>query len=268
MRKTKTLSITSGKGGVGKTTLVANLAYQLSQMNKKVLIFDGDVGMANVDIMFGQKAPFNIIDVLNERKVINEVLYPLTSNIDLLSGGSGNADFYKMSSIQKKSLLDIVEDLQYQYDFLIVDTAPGLTEHVFYLNAAVDEIILVLTPEPASFTDAYALLKVMNQLYHTKHFSILCNQTRDLQEGVSLFHRFADVVDQFLTVGLSLVGVVPHDPLIRKLNIQQRLVLRQQPDSAVAEALRAVSANLLDDSAKGSNTQGLKLFWSQLVGLA
>jgi flagellar biosynthesis protein FlhG len=268
MRKTKTLSVTSGKGGVGKTTLVANLAYQLSQMQKKVLIFDGDVGMANVDLMFGQRARYSIIDVLNEEREITEVLHPLTPNIDLLSGGSGNAEFHKMTSLQKKGLLDIVEDLQNQYDFLIVDTAPGLTDHVFFLNAAVDEILLMLTPEPASFTDAYALLKVMNQNYHTKHFSIVCNQVRDFQEGISLFHRFADVVDQFLSVGLSLSGVVPHDLQIRKLNLQQRLVLKQQPDSPVAESLRALAVNLLDDSSKNSNSQGLKLFWSQLVGLA
>lgn len=268
MRGTKTLSVTSGKGGVGKSTVVANLAYQLAQMDQRVLIFDGDIGMANIDVMFGTRAPHNIIDVLNEEKELSEVIYPLTSKIDLLSGGSGISEFHKMNSYQKRGLLDILESLHFQYDYLLVDTSPGLSDHVFFLNAAVDKTVLVLTPEPASFTDAYALLKVMNQNFHVKHFSILCNQVKDFQEGISLFHRFADVVDQFLTVGLNLEGVIPHDPLLRKLNMQQRLIMKQNPDSAVAESIRGMCVNLLDDSLKPQTSQGLKLFWSQLVGLA
>ncbi len=268
MRGTKTISVTSGKGGVGKSTIIANLALQLSEMDQKVLILDGDIGMANMDIMFGSRAPFNIIDVLNEKKSLDEIIHPINPRIDLISGGSGITDFYKMSTFQKRSLLDIIEQIQYKYDYLLVDTAPGLNEHVFYLNAAVDQAILVLTPEPASFTDAYALLKVMYNNFHLKRITILCNQVRDYQEGIHLFHKFADVVDQFLNVGLNLIGVIPHDQNMRKLNFQQRLVVNQNPDSCVAEAFRGISFNLLDDSLIPNTSQGLKLFWSQLVGLA
>ena len=142
---TRTISVTSGKGGVGKTTLVCNLAYELAKVGNKVLILDGDLGMANVDIMFGQRAKLNISHVLEGQCTLEEVMMEVASNVFLIPGGSGVYGLSRLDPMQKHTLLDQVGQLNRNFDFMLVDTAPGIDDNVLYLNSAAQEIMVVVT---------------------------------------------------------------------------------------------------------------------------
>lgn len=266
--KTKTISITSGKGGVGKTTLVANMAMALANARDRVLIFDGDFGMANVDIFFGVRPQGNFMDVLSGKKAMSEILVEVAPGIHLLPGGSGLPEFSLMNNFQRRALLDAVAALSNDFAWMIVDTAPGITDNVLYLNSAADTTMVVLTPDPASFADAYALIKVMNQKHRTERFSVVCNQVRDENDGLGLFQRFAEATSRFLDVGLDYAGAVPMDVALRRANLNQRLILRQEPGAPSAAAIRRICAQISREAGVTEARGGMQIFWQQVVGVA
>ncbi|MGE0634153.1 MAG: MinD/ParA family protein [Pseudobdellovibrionaceae bacterium] len=266
--RTRTISITSGKGGVGKTTVVANLAYSLGARGKSVLIFDGDLGMANVDIMFGIRAQKSLQNVLNRECDLKDILVEVAPKVWLIPGGSGVRDFQNMSSFERRALLDAVATLNTTFDYMLIDTAPGITDNVLYLNSAAQTTCVVITPDPASFADSYALIKVLNQEYQETRFSILSNQVKDETEGLSLFKKFNEIAGKFLYIGLDYAGSIPNDPNLRKAVQGQRLIVKQEPNSISSLALQSISSNLEGSSKTGEVKGGLQFFWEQLVGVA
>lgn len=272
MKKTRTVSITSGKGGVGKTTLVSNLALSLSRQGGPVLILDGDLGMANVDIFFGVRPAGDLSDVLAGRRTAREILTEVAPGVHLLPGGSGLPDFNTMNNFQRRALLEAVADLPHDFHYMLIDTAPGIADNVLYLNSAADDIAVVLTPDPASFADAYALIKVLHQRHRESRFSVICNQVKDEADGFGAYRRFQGVVSQFLDVGLDYWGSVPMDPFLRRANQMQRLVLRQDPQAASALAIKALTAQIsrnFDSSRDADGIKGgLQMFWRQVAGVA
>lgn len=267
-KKTRTVSITSGKGGVGKTTMVANMAYALAARGNRVLVFDGDLGMANIDIMFGVKSEYSIMNVLQGDKEINEVVTQLAPNISLIPGGSGVVELNRLNAFERRSLVDAVSSLNYQYDYLLIDTAPGIADNVLYLNSAAQVSAVVITPDPASLADSYALIKVLNKEYKESKFSIICNQVRDEAEGLSLFNRFNDVVNRFLYIGLDYWGSVAQDQLFRRSTQNQRLILKHEPTSDAAKNLLKISNKLENAVRNQEDKSGLQFFWEQVVGVA
>lgn len=266
--QTKTLSFTSGKGGVGKTTVLANVALQFARHGRKVLIFDGDLGMANVDILFGVKTTGSLHEVISGQKDVSEILTEVASNVFLLPGGNGVLDYNRLNIFERRALLDSVSQLQMKFDYLLIDTAPGISDNVLYLNAAAQLVNVIITPDPASLTDAYALIKVLNSEYKESRFNIICNQVRDEVEGVGLFNRFNDVVARFLNVSLDFVGSVPADNELRRANQAQRLILRHDVNSPSAIALTQLANRLHFKSQKTQQKGGLQFFWEQVVGVA
>ncbi|HEY8269536.1 MAG TPA: MinD/ParA family protein [Pseudobdellovibrionaceae bacterium] len=267
-RSTRTISITSGKGGVGKTTLTANLALRLSQTGNKVLIFDGDLGMANVDILFGVKTEGNIHDVLRGNKAITEVMVEVAKDVFLIPGGSGILEFNHLNGFQRRAIVEAVGTLPQDFDYMLIDTAPGIAENVLYLNAAAQSICVIITPDPASLADSYALIKVLHQKYKENKFSIICNNVRDEIDGAGLYQRFNDVVNKFLCIGLDYWGTVPMDPVLRRATQMNRLIMRYDPSAESAKAIKNLCAQVENSSQKIITKGGLQMFWEQVVGLA
>ena len=267
----KILSVTSGKGGVGKTSVVCNMAMGLSKLGKKVLIFDGDLGMANVDIFFGVRPQKNLQNLLDGTP-LKDCLTPVAHNIDLLAGGSGLYDLCHLNAFQRREILSHISEMGFIYDYLIIDTSPGLHDHVLHLNSVADECMVLLTPDPSSFTDAYALIKVLHQKYKAQKFSIVCNQVQDEKSGAQLYLRFAEVVQQFLPVRLNYKKTIPFDNQLKLSNQLQRLIIRQDVKSVSAQALSGLCMEIVSQNQTGasqlSTVQGLDMLFRPASGHA
>lgn len=267
-RSTKSLSITSGKGGVGKTFLVSNLAYSLALRGKRVLIFDGDLGLSNVDLHFGTRIQSNLLEVINKEKTVSEVVHSLAPNIDLISGGSGIMELARLNSFQRRFVMDSMGQINRQYDYLLIDTATGISDQVLELNSAAQQICVMITPDPSSFADAYALIKILYTEKKEKRFSIVCNMVRDDMEGIQLFNKFSDVAQRFLLVALDYWGAIPTEAQVKKSILSQRLIMKHEPQAVVSQALMNVSNKLEQSFNSNERKSGLQFFWEQVVGVA
>jgi len=265
---TRTISMTSGKGGVGKTILVSNLAYELGRRGHRVLILDGDMGMANVDIMFGHRTRLNISHVLESRCQIDDIVVSVAPNVQLIPGGSGIYGLSRLAPLQKHLLLDQVSRMKQSYDYLIIDTAPGIDDNVLYLNAAAQEIMVVVTPDPSSLTDAYALIKVLNTRYRENRFSIVANMVSGESEGQMVFKKISDVAARFLNVSLNYRGFVPIDPILRQSTRSQELVVQARARCPASMAIVNLAENLSHSRGFNEAKGGLQYFWNQLSGVA
>lgn len=266
--KTRTISISSGKGGVGKSTLVANLALNLSQKGFRILIFDGDLGMANVDVMFGVRTSKTIEHVISGERALKEIIVEVAPNISLIPGGSGVYGLQNIDVFQKKMLLDQVNELDIPYDYMLIDTASGIDDNVLYLNSAAQESLIVVTSEPASLTDSYALIKVLNQRFHDTRFSFIANMVQDEREALAIFKRLSDVAEKFLCVSLDYKGFIPIDPSLRAATKSQQLISQVSPHSPSSHAIQRLTDKLSHSETVAHTKGGMQFFWEQLVGVA
>ena len=267
-KTTSTLTITSGKGGVGKSTLAANLGIWLGRRGNKVLMIDGDFSMANLDILFGVRATHTIKDMISGDCEIADVIIEVEPNVDLIPGGSGIRELTRLSDLDRRLLLDQVTHLPKIYDYLIIDTAPGIDDNVLYLNSAVNDINVIVTPDPASLADSYALIKVLNQTYKETRFSVICNMVRDEAEGLALFKRLSDVASKFLCVSLDYKGFVPLDVSLRAATKAQQLIMKTNPQSESGIAIRGLAQKLKQIDSMERTKGGMQFFWEQVFGVA
>ncbi|MFK5953265.1 MAG: MinD/ParA family protein [Desulfobacterium sp.] len=261
----RVISVTSGKGGVGKTNIVGNLAIALQRMGKKVLIFDADLGLANIDIIFGIHPMDNIDSVIRGEKKLSEIIVQGPEGVSIIPASSGIEEVANLTEGQKLNMLSEFDDLNDQFDIMLIDTGAGISSNVVYFNLAAQERIVVVTPEPTSITDAYALLKVMFSRYGTKEFSILLNMVTDEKEAKGVFKNLSNVADKFL-VGISLdyAGFIPGDDTLKKAVIKRRPVICEYPRAVASEHIRILAEHLLNQADRPVDGN-IKFFWKQLI---
>lgn len=244
-RSTRVISVTSGKGGVGKTQFVANLALALRAKKQEVMIFDGDLGLANIDIIYNISPPYNLKHLLDGSKTIDQVLYEGPDGVFILPASSGIQELTNLSAENKSALVDQMDSLEGRFDYLLIDTAAGISDNVLYLNAAAQAICVVVTPEPTSITDAYALIKVMATQYGEKTFHVVTNQTRSDAEAKNIFKALVNAADQFLdSVQLWHLHNFPYDDKVRQSITRQQPMIKFEKDGVMAKSYRELAEKM------------------------
>ena len=247
----RVITITSGKGGVGKSNLSVNLAIQFRKMGKRVLIFDADFGLANVEVMFGAIPKFNLSDLIYRGKDISEIITEGPMEIGFISGGSGILGLNNLTKEQIGYLVKCLEKLSTMTDVIIVDTGAGISDSVLEFVLSSPEVILVSTPDPSSLTDSYSLLKA---LHHHPDFAknksqiyVVSNRVTNAKEGRQLFDKLDSVVKQFLSGKIQYLGAVPQDSALEKAVRQQKPVSLSSPGSKSAEAFENIAKAIMNE---------------------
>lgn len=249
--RARVITVTSGKGGVGKSNVSVNLAIQLRKMGKKVIIFDADFGLANVEVIFGIVPKYNLFDIIYNNKSISEVLTNGPLGIEFLSGGSGVNELLKLDKAQVDFLVQKLNELDKYADVVIIDTGAGISEAVISFIHASNEIILVTTPEPTSVTDAYAVLKAIknNKIENVeKNINVLINRVTSDDEGMDIFNKLDKVTKKFLGLKLKNIGFLPEDKCLPKAVIEQKPVSILFPKSNVTKGFEKLSQNVLNNT--------------------
>lgn len=256
------ISITSGKGGVGKTNIVANLAYLLSQMKKRTLIFDADCGLANIDLILGLTPKFNLYHVLKGEKTLKDIIINGPGGIKILPSSSGIQEMTSLSMGQKFTLQDELNSLQSRPDVMVIDTSAGINENVMYFNMVAGEIIVVVTPEPTSLTDAYALIKVLYQRHAKKRFRLLVNMVKSEDEAKEVFMRMAQATNHFLSLSIENLGYVLFDEDLPAAVKKQRLLAELNPHSRAIDCLRDIAIKLCKPPQEHEEHDGIINFFN------
>jgi flagellar biosynthesis protein FlhG len=263
----RVMTVSSGKGGVGKSNIVVNLALAFDRMGKKVLILDADLGLANIDLLLGLTPKFNVSHVLSGAKKFREVLVQGPGNIRIMPASSGVQQLTQLTDEQKLLFLQMLEDVEAEIDVLLIDTAAGISDTVLYFNLAAQERIIVVTPEPTSLTDAYALIKVLFVRHGERYFKVLANAVESERAGKVIFGNISKVAEHFLD-GLSLdyLGSVPYDPNIPKAVLHQSPFLGLFPESPASRAIAYV-AGRIEKTCPHVNHGSIQFFWKRLLNI-
>lgn len=268
-KSARVITVTSGKGGVGKTNITINLAIALSEMGLKVVILDVDFGLANIDILFGIIPKFTLVDVMKNKKNILEVLTDGPQNIKFISGGSGVEDLVKLEKHQLLSFIDNIALLDKISDIILIDTGAGLSESVMSFVMAADDVLLVTTPEPTSVTDAYALIKLVSHRDKSKEIKLLVNRADNSSEANDILNKLTVVSEKFLAMELHKLGFVQSDENVVRAVKQQKPFMISYPKCNASKQIRDISTKLFEDNenSKITNRGGIKGFMKRLVGV-
>ena len=235
------IAVSGGKGGVGKTSVSVNLAAALSEQGKRVLLFDGDLGLANVDVLLGLTPQHTLEHVLDGRCTLEEAVLPTPAGFSVIPAASGVAKLASLGTAAHLGLVQAFSHLTAGLDVLIVDTAAGIADSVLQFCQASQHVLVVVRDEPASLTDAYALIKVLHRNHGVSRFKILANMSSAPGSGEQLFRKLDRVASRFLEVVLEYAGEIPDDPLLRKAIRAQRCVVQSFPSAPAARAFSGLA---------------------------
>lgn len=261
----RVITITSGKGGVGKSNFVINMGITLQKMGKKVLIFDADIGMGNDDVLMGMVSRHNIYDFIKNDLSIEEVIMHGPEGINLLPGGSGLMNVEDLTESERERFLEKLSQIT-GYDYILIDTGAGISRSVLAFIACAEELIVVTTPEPTSMTDAYSLLKAVNHYKIKNKASLVVNRIFSIEEGNKTFNKMEKVVSTFLNIDLRNIGFISDDKeLVKSVRAQKPVVLRA-PKSESARDLRKI-AERIDGIEKTEIKNDMKGFFKKMFNL-
>ncbi|MBO5154144.1 MAG: MinD/ParA family protein [Eubacterium sp.] len=245
----RVLTITSGKGGVGKSNTAVNLAVQLSRLGKRVIIFDADIGLANVEVMFGAIPKYNLSDVLYKGMSMSDIITKGPMNIGFISGGSGVVGLNNLTREQIIGVVQRLSELDSLADIILIDTGAGISDSVMEFVIASPEVLLITTPEPSSLTDSYSLIKTLYRNldfnYKDTVINVIANRVNSAADGQAVYDKLSSVVSQFLNWNINYLGLVPQDTNIEKAVRQQQVVSIYDPQAPSAQAFAKIAESLV-----------------------
>lgn len=262
---TRVISVTSGKGGVGKTNIVANLGYAFAQLGKKVLILDADLGLGNLDVLLGLAPKFNLSHVILGEKSVNDIIVEGPGKMRILPASSGIQELTQLTQRQKVQILSELDQLIGAVDILFIDTAAGISSNVMDFNVTAHEIIVVISPEPTSITDAYALMKVLSLKYAEKCCKVIVNLANTRQQGREVFRQLNMVTERFLDMKLEYLGSVLFDANITRGVKHQKLVSALYPDTQASRCFEELARKISTTSPTHVPTGDSNFFWHHLI---
>jgi flagellar biosynthesis protein FlhG len=262
----KVITVTGGKGGVGKTTVTANLSVALARRGRQVMVLDADLGLANVDVVLGLQPRFNLGHVLDGRCTLEQAIVTGPAGVQVVPSASGIARMASLGAAAHAGIINAFSEVGRDVDVLLVDTAAGLGESVLTFSRAAHQVVIVVCDEPASITDAYGLIKVLSRDHGVGRFQVLASQAASAGEGRLLYEKLARVCDRFLDVILDYAGAVPDDPFLRRAVQRQQAVVEAFPASPSAQAFKNL-AERADRWGVPAGARGhLEFFLERLVG--
>jgi flagellar biosynthesis protein FlhG len=261
------IAITSGKGGVGKTNIVGNLAIAYQRMKKKSLIFDADLGLGNMDIIYGINPKHTIEEVISGEKELSQIIVNGPEGVAVIPASSGVQELAHLSEAHKINLLNEFDILNSKFDILLIDTSSGISSNVIYFNLAAQERVVVVTPEPTSITDAYALIKIMYNKHGVTNFYLLINMVKGKKEAKTVYKNLSSVVGKFMgSISVNYAGYIPYDKYLHESVSRRVPVSCCYPEACSSQSFKEL-ANFLLSQAKGRPNDGnIKFFWKRLMG--
>lgn len=263
--RVQVISVTSGKGGVGKTNVVVNLGITFARAGKRVLILDADLGLGNLDVLLGLVPSFTLEHVLRGEKRLQDIILSGPRGIKILPAGSGGLDMTRLTPEQQVILQDELDQLASQVDLMLIDTGAGISPNVLFFAVAAQEIVVVVTPEPTSMTDAYAVMKVLSRDYSETRFRLLVNMARSSLEAVQVYRKICRAADRFLNVSIDYVGYIPIDEHVPLAVWQQRAVVEMSPQAPASRAMVGLARTIHGWGISSVPKGGVQFFWQRLV---
>jgi flagellar biosynthesis protein FlhG len=260
----RVIAVTSGKGGVGKTNISANMAVLAAKMGKRVLVIDADLGLANVEIVFGLKPRYHMGDLLSSSISIEDVMIDAPHGVKILPAGSGVQSLTQLTPEDKLRFVAALEPVQDKFDIVIVDTGAGIGDNVLFFVGAAQEALLVVSPEPTSLVDAYATVKVLSQKAGVRHFNVVINPVVDELPAREIFNKLTQVTSRFLSASVKHLGYIPRDENLHRAIMAQRPLVDAFPHSPASRALTVIADKLFNETAPPVLDGGMKLMWNRL----
>lgn len=264
---TRVIAVTGGKGGVGKTNISLNLALCLSKLDTRVALFDADLGLANINILLGLYPEYHLDDVISNKKSIRDIVIKDYQGVDIIPGSSGVERIANLDQENVKRLISSFSELD-EYDFFILDTSSGISRNVISFCLAASEVVVVITPEPTSLTDAYALLKVLSLNGLDGEAKIVVNQCQNTTVASQTYNKFKDVVKKYLPLDISPLGIVVQDKRFPEAVRKQQPLVSLYPESSAAKCFKVMAARLVANQPEDFRNLGLSSFWTRFLEFA
>ncbi len=266
MSAVKVIAVASGKGGVGKSNVSCNLSYQLALKNRRVLLMDADLGLANIDVLLGLRAIRNLADVIAGQCALEDILLTGPAGIQIIPAASGLKQMAEMGAAEHAAIIQGISGLNNKFDYLVVDTAAGIADSVVSFCQASQHVLIVISDEPTSMADAYGLIKVLNREANVTRFKVVCNMVNNDVQARAVFARLNGVAQRFLEVTLEYAGAIPRDEFLQKAVARQQIVSKLYPSSESSLAFKRL-ATTVDQWEQPSGPRGhIEFFFEQLVG--
>jgi flagellar biosynthesis protein FlhG len=262
--KLRVIGVCSGKGGVGKSNISSNLAVLCAKSGKRVLVLDADLGLANIEVLYGIKPRYHLGHLLDAMPM-NEVLATGPHGVRILSAGNGIQQLTQLDDAQKLKLVTALDSIEELFDVVIVDTGAGIGDNVLFFVGAAQEALLVVNPEPTSLTDAYATVKVLATQARVKFFNVVVNSAPDEARARDIFSRLSTVASRFLDAQLKYLGWVPRDENMHRAVMTQQPICEAFPSSPAARAINLVADNLFNEPPPPNLDGGFKFLWNRLL---